>query len=861
MFFTDDMKYAFRATYTKGNEICHANNIYECFYSSDFWVDKTKFERHIKTCGKKPGVLYDFNLRNVATFEDNIKYQGDVPFCVYADFETVAPSGDFLNPENKQMFAVSYSLVFAWHPKLKLPRHFVVRGYNHSLEQLSDMSYLKSEQLALRNQTTTAQLRDAIVKVHSKKSKNAIAEMFSIELKFTCDILFSWFKLKYINSQKTISNERATNYRRLNPISLDTECVICDFPLDVKPNNINLKENEMSYLDFVIKKEYSFLKNIYDESELKKPKVINNLENYHEKMILFVHLIMIAEIELKSASWYEEISDEALQHFLTEYCDAYEYDVEGLIENEIKKFKVSHSKNMNISKFTLQLYSFFYDCLMNFPENKFDKIKTVTANGFLLNLHRIINCKPHIHHSHVTNEIYGYAHDLWNWKFRENSLFIPLIGHNYLGFEVYYMVKGFRSSAWGTKDFSMGGTNLTNVNFANISSQIKIIDTLKYYQTTLANIVDTANDVEKDRIKDETKNFIMKHYYFSNIWPTLNFADKQKVLEIVSNVKGALPYEKIIDMNSLEIKPDNDFFEYTEFYSKLNGCNIDRNIYEDMKYLFKIFKMRNLGDLNDLYNMLDVILLCEIIENRFERMHEKFKFNPRKCNSASTLSGCVQRNQSKVIITLPTNYQHAEIFEKTLTGGYSCINTRVGFDTEILLLNFTKSEYAKMNIDESFKSYKNQNYKVGYKIKLDNDEKYNEYRVISKIIKFDENNQYGLAMTKPMPIGAIKEKDTTWIEFNLLFEKLSLDDKTGHIFVVDKEFDHEHATDCQIMYNELLTPFIDKDARVEANERSIYQFLNFILKILKLKQKATKYLVRAIQICLQNVLYHYIWKK
>ena len=54
--------------------------------------------------------------------------------------------------------------------------------------------------------------------------------------------------------------------------------------------------------------------------------------------------------------------------------------------------------------------------------------------------------------------------------------------------------------------------------------------------------------------------------------------------------------------------------------------------------------MRNLGDMNDLYNMQDIILLCEIIENGFEKMHKKFGFNPRKCNSASTFSGCVQRN-------------------------------------------------------------------------------------------------------------------------------------------------------------------------------------------------------------------------
>ena len=200
-------------------------------------------------------------------------------------------------------------------------------------------------------------------------------------------------------------------------------------------------------------------------------------------------------------------------------------------------------------------------------------------------------------------------------------------------------------------------------------------------------------------------------------------------------------------------------------------------------------------------------------------------FNPRKCNSASTLSGCVQRNQTKVILTLPTNYEHAEIFEKTLIGGYSCINNRIGFDTEILLPNFTKSEYAKMNIDESFKTYKNQNYKVGFSVKLDNDEKSKEYRVISKIIKFDENNQYGFAMTKPMPVGAIKEKDASWTEYNLLFEKVSLDDKKGHIFVVDIEFDYLHATDCQIIYNEILPPFVEKNTNIDANERSIYQFI------------------------------------
>ena len=104
-------------------------------------------------------------------------------------------------------------------------------------------------------------------------------------------------------------------------------------------------------------------------------------------------------------------------------------------------------------------------------------------------------------------------------------------------------------------------------------------------------------------------------------------------------------------------------------------------------YLHKTLKMRNLGDMNDLYNTQDVILLCEIIENRFQLMHDKYGFNPRKCNSASSLSGSIERDLSKVIIALPTSNETVDMFEQTLTGGFSCVNTRLAFDTEILLPN------------------------------------------------------------------------------------------------------------------------------------------------------------------------------
>ena len=93
--------------------------------------------------------------------------------------------------------------------------------------------------------------------------------------------------------------------------------------------------------------------------------------------------------------------------------------------------------------------------------------------------------------------------------------------------------------------------------------------------------------------------------------------------------------------------------------------------------------MRDLSDLNDLYNAQDVIILLEIIENRFQKMQDKTGYNPRIINSASKLSSCIQREKSKCILALPVDNTQMEIFEKTVCGGFSSVNR--GF---LLTLNF-----------------------------------------------------------------------------------------------------------------------------------------------------------------------------
>ena len=463
---------------------------------------------------------------------------------------------------------------------------------------------------------------------------------------------------------------------------------------------------------------------------------------------------------------------------------------------------------------------------MCFPITKFE-CETVTTNNLFESVHKLASVKIHLHHSHVTGEIIGYTHDFCNWIVRENRDIVSCIAHNFFKFDFYFLLKNIRLSVWRTKDINIGGKNLTDINFASIDN-FRFIDTMKYYQTSLAQLSETLTDDEKENIKKLTLRFLTTHDYFSGVWRDWIYEQKNKVIEIIVSGKGVIPYEKIETIESLSfVKPeDGIFFSKDEFFSSIKNKEIDEESYENAKKLFIILKMRNLSDLNDLYNVQDVIILLEIIENRFQSMQDKTGYNPRIINSASKLSGCIQREKSKCILALPINNTQMEIFEKTICGGFSSVNTRLSFDTENLMPNLSKTDYDKMNIDESFKAYKRDDLKVVYSLKLDNQKKFSKKRIITKIVKLDENNQYGYAMTRPMPTGCIKQNNSpSWLQFNLLLEKVSFEDLIRHLFIVDIEFDEKNASEKQYMYNEIFPPIIEKEKILDANERSLFQLL------------------------------------
>ena len=217
-----------------------------------------------------------------------------------------------------------------------------------------------------------------------------------------------------------------------------------------------------------------------------------------------------------------------------------------------------------------------------------------------------------------------------------------------------------------------------------------------------------------------------------------------------------------------------------------------------LKTIFMLLRIKTLGDMNRIYNFQDTLILCEIFEQRTSLLENL----NRKINSASSFSGTVHRNQSKCNIAMPTNAEQIRVFEKTLIGGYSCVNTRVAFDTELFLKD-------KNNEKVIFKTRNGQ-------LK----------RFSSKIIKMDENSQYGFAMTKPLPYGCIKKKINlpTLEELAVLLKNVTLQDELGHLFVVDIEFANINKKN--LFFNEIYPPIFEKHKKIDPYERSCTQIMS-----------------------------------
>ena len=84
----------------------------------------------------------------------------------------------------------------------------------------------------------------------------------------------------------------------------------------------------------------------------------------------------------------------------------------------------------------------------------------------------------------------------------------------------------------------------------------------------------------------------------------------------------------------------------------------------------------------------------------------------------------------------------------------------------------------------------------------------------------DESNQYGMAMTRPLPYSKIKRIDETLNleQLKELLKNVTLEDKIGHLFTVDIKF--ADINEKTLLFNEIYPLIFEKHKIIPPHQRS-----------------------------------------
>ena len=131
-YYSKDIAKAYTNFYSVKNKNKRVFSCYECYYCRKNFLRQERQKSHMESCPGVPGVIYNFKSINLfilknKSFEENFHAKGGLPFVINFDFETTAPTDNCFDPEQKIMFVVSYVMIVAFHPDLKLDKIIIQR--------------------------------------------------------------------------------------------------------------------------------------------------------------------------------------------------------------------------------------------------------------------------------------------------------------------------------------------------------------------------------------------------------------------------------------------------------------------------------------------------------------------------------------------------------------------------------------------------------------------------------------------------------------------------------------------------------------------------------------------------------------
>ena len=320
-------------------------------------------------------------------------------------------------------------------------------------------------------------------------------------------------------------------------------CYLCEFPLEGKEmNSPDKPTHECSRLDFVIRKEYQFLKNVMTREKITSSNHLCSLEAYYEGLTFIFKAYKFLNRQAEyPVTFNESTLNVEYKRFLVEYmadCSTADH-----IHKQIKEFKIYRSKNATPKQ---KAFALMYSQYIDFPGDFRTKKRFVSPSFFSDLSNVFFDSFKMIHHSHVTREIYGYAHNVCNKMVREltekRRQYFSCVFHNGFRFDMTFLTKTFWLSLWETQDFSLLGSGLTTLRSYTLGRHVKFIDSVKFYQQPLVKLARTADANEKKRIRSLFLDYLAyTHPYYSKFLLDIEEENIEFTLEYLSSGKGCYP--------------------------------------------------------------------------------------------------------------------------------------------------------------------------------------------------------------------------------------------------------------------------------------------------------------------------------
>ena len=264
-------------------------------------------------------------------------------------------------------------------------------------------------------------------------------------------------------------------------------------------------------------------------------------------------------------------------------------------------------------------------------------------------------------HCHFTGEYRGAAHFDCNLKCRK-PLILPVIFHNLQGYDSHLFIKqlskvsGDLSCIPSTEEKYISFSKKIKVGeyFSRkmgkpfpIKFEIRFIDSYKFLQTSLANLVSNLQPSDFKNLSREIKN------------------DTSLLTR-----KGVYPYDYVSSIDKLK---ETKLPSKEAFYSKLYDEEISEEVFQHAINVWNTFNCQALQDYHDLYLKSDVLLLADVFENFRKTCLKHYKLDPCHYYTAPGLAWDACLKETKQDLESLKDYDMLMMFEQGIRGGISHI--------------------------------------------------------------------------------------------------------------------------------------------------------------------------------------------